>query len=136
MKEAIHNDFDKDRVIGIIRRLDLSKPYTVEIRLRKGRRTLDQNALLWLWLTCVSQETGNDKDALHEYFKQKFLQPEAVNVGGDEMNHYSTRKLTTAQFKEYLDKIQIFASVELAITLPDPDDKIWEAFYEHYRDRA
>jgi hypothetical protein len=135
MKGAIHNDFDRDRVVGIIRRLDLSKPYTVEIRLRKGRRTLDQNALLWLWLTCISQETGNDKDAMHEYFKQKFLQPTIVWINNEAVSHYSTKNLTTAQFKEYLDKIQVFASTELAITLPDPDDKIWEAFYEHYRDK-
>jgi len=135
MKEKLHTDFDRDRVIGIIRRLDLSKPYTVEIRQRKGRRTLDQNALLWLWLTCISHETGNDKDALHEYFKQKFLQPEVVKIGDEEINHYSTRKLTTAQFKYYLDSIQVFASSELAITLPDPDDKIWDSFYEFYRDK-
>ena len=136
MKEAIHNDFDKDRVIGIIRRLDLSKPYTVEIRLRKGRRTIPQNRLYRLWLVCISHETGNDVDDLHEYFKRKYLEPKEVNIFGSVEIRYTTTDLTTAQFKEYLDKIQVFASTELAITLPDPDDKIWEAFYEHYRDRA
>jgi hypothetical protein len=37
--------------------------------------------------------------------------------------------------KDYLDKIQIFASTELGIKLPDPQDQRWDEFYAYYQDR-
>ena len=122
-------------VIGAIRRIDLKKSYTVEITEKKVRRSIPQNSLLWLWLTAIEHETGNDRNDLHEFFKAKFLQPEQVELFGTTLNKYSTTNLNTVQFKYYLDKIQQFASAELAITLPDPEDKYWEDFYKYYSDK-
>lgn len=31
-------------------------------------RTLSQNALMWLWFTCIEQETGTDKQDVHDYY--------------------------------------------------------------------
>jgi hypothetical protein len=45
----------------------------------------------------------------------------------------STTGKDTLQFKEYLDKIQMFSSMELGIQLPDPQDKYWSEFYETYK---
>ena len=135
MKTKIHNEFDRERVIGQIKRLDLTKPYTVEIVQRNAKRSIDQNRLYWLWLTCIGNETRNGRDDLHEYFKQKYIQPETVVIFGEERLKHTTTDKSTAQFKEYLDKIQAFAASELAITLPDPDDKHWEEFVEFYRDK-
>jgi len=134
MKQKLSSEFDRERVIGIIRRLDLSQPYTVEIRQRKARRSLDQNALYWLWLTCISHETGNGKDELHEYFKIKFLPSHIIEVCGEKIE-MRTSKTDKSTFRQYLDLIQVFASSELAITLPNPEDRIWDEFYEYYRDR-
>jgi hypothetical protein len=135
MKEKVKTEFDRQRVIGIIQRLDLSKPYTVTISQRKGRRSLDQNALMWLWLTCIESETGNDRIYLHEHFKKKWILPKRIVIFGEEQLTYSTADLDTAQFSEYLDKLQAFAATELAITLPDPNDKHWDDFFDYYRDR-
>jgi hypothetical protein len=135
MKEKLHNEFDRDRIIGYIKRLDLSKSYSVEVRERKARRSLDQNALMWLWLTCIESETGNDRNDLHDYFKKKYIAPKEVEVFGVKELKYTTTDLSTGQFKEYLDKIQAFASTELSITLPNPEDKIWDEFFDFYRDR-
>ena len=44
----------------------------------------------------------------------------------------STKDLNTFEFKQYLDKIQIFAASELGITLPDPEDLKFEAFKQYY----
>lgn len=136
MKRKLNNDLDRDMVIAAIRRLDLSKSYTVEIIQKKIRRSLPQNSLLWLWLTCIEQETGNNRDELHEVFKRKFIIPDRVmGPFGVEYDSYSTAGLSTIQFKDYLDKIQVFASTELSITLPDPEDKNWEYFYSYYSDK-
>jgi len=87
-------------------------------------------------LTCIAYETGHDKHEVHEYFKKLYLQPvEVVMFYGEIVQFWSTRNLNTIQFKHYLDKIQVFAATELAITLPDPDDHHWETFYKYYIDK-
>jgi len=86
-------------------------------------------------LTCIEDETGNNRYDLHElYFKKKYIKPKIIKIFGRIEERYSTKDLDTAQFKEYLDKIQTEMSVE-GITLPDPDDLIWDSFYEHYKDK-
>lgn len=135
MKRKLLTELDRDMVISQIKRLDLAKVYTVEITERRIRRTISQNGLYWLWLTCISHETGNDKDVLHEFFKHKYIIPESKFVFGESVEVLSTTGLNTIQFKYLLDNIQIFASTELAITLPDPADKRWEEFYDYYKDK-
>ena len=135
MKFKVHNNFDRDRVIGYIKRLDIAKPFTVEVTERRTVRTIPQNRLYRLWLTCISSETGNDIDDLHEYFKRKFLEPKEITIFGEVELRYTTTDLNTAQFAHYLEDIRAFAASELSITLPDPDDQIWESFYDYYRDR-
>ena len=36
-------------------------------------RTLSQNALMWLWFTCIEQETGTEKNVVHKHYCRKFL---------------------------------------------------------------
>jgi hypothetical protein len=135
MKRKLLTELDREMVISQIKRLDLKKVYTVEITERRIKRTISQNGLYWLWLTCISHETGNDKDDLHSYFKQKYLISKTHNVFNEEIQVRSTTGLNTVEFKYLLDNIQIFASAELAITLADPNDLRWEEFYDYYKDK-
>jgi hypothetical protein len=121
--------------IAYIKRIDLSKQFTVEVKQKRSTRSLPQNRLMWLWLTCLEVETGNDRNDLHEYFKERFLPAEERKVFDSVILTRSTSGLNTAQMKDYLDKIQIFASTELGISLPDPESQRWEEFYSFYSDR-
>jgi len=136
MKRKLLTELDREMVLAQIKRLELKKIYTVEITERRIKRTISQNGLYWLWLQCISHETGNDKDDLHEFFKQKYLADETTLVLGKYVvTRKSTTNLNTVQFKYLLDSVQIFASTELAITLPDPEDKRWEDFFDYYKDK-
>jgi len=135
MKRKLLTELDRDMVIAYIKRLDITKTYSVEVTQKKLRRTISQNGLYWLWLTCIENETGNDRDDLHEYFKFKYLLPETIVIFNERHEKWTTKDLDTGQFKVYLDKIQIFASTELAISLPDPEDLRWEEFYKYYADK-
>jgi hypothetical protein len=135
MKRKLITELDRDMIIAHIKRLELSKVYTVEVKQKRTVRTLPQNKLYWLWLTCIEAETGNNRMDLHDYFKQVYILPTEVNIFGNTVERRSTSGLDTAQFKQYLDKIQIFASTELSITLPDPEDLRWQEFYDYYSDR-
>lgn len=124
---------DKQAVKSYIDSLPNGKRYDINIVVHRERRTIDQNRLLFLWINCISSETGQDKDNLHRYFKDKFLTRDYIRVFGKQIYiEPTTTTLDTKQFADYLNQIQVFAQVELGIILPNPDDAIWAQFYEQY----
>lgn len=132
MKYNLNIPFKKEQAIKRFKKL-LDTGATIELKEIKGKRSISQNALYWLWLTCIEAETGNSKEDLHEYFKVSINGYEEIKLYGKTLQiPISTTKDDTKQFKEYLDKIQIFASVELGIDLPDPDHKHFTDFYKEY----
>ena len=135
MKRKLTTELDRNMVIGYIQRLDIKKLYTVEVLEKKANRSISQNSLYWLWLTCIEHETGQDRNELHDLFKDMFILPVEVEVLGRKIIRHTTTDKDTLQFKLYLDKIQILASTELGIKLPDPADQYWQEFYEYYIDK-
>ena len=66
--------FTKQNRDKAIQQLDFwfDKDLKVKIEAVRPIRSLPQNRLYWLWLTAISQKTGNEKDDLHEFFAKKF----------------------------------------------------------------
>lgn len=58
----------------------------------------------------IEEHTWIDKEELHYYFKQKF-------IDGEEFP--SSKELNKNEFSEYVDKIRDFASMELWVYIPD-----------------
>ena len=135
MKKKLITEEDRNQAITALVKIDLSKGYYFELLKRRKVRTISQNRLERLWLACIAEETGHDSNELHDYFKEKYIEPEEIIIFGEKKIIYSTRNLNTIQFKQFLDKIQTFSSVELGIILPIPEDKAWDAFYETFRDK-
>ena len=116
----------RQRLLSKISKLDLEKPHEVAIKPYVKKRSLDQNALYWKWLTIIHEETGQDKDDLHEIMMRKFLEPRYVGIPHEQKDAYriySTKRLTTAQFSEYMEKINAWAS-DFGIALPHPEDRM------------
>lgn len=133
MKAKIYNLEQLKETFNKIAKADLKKGFVIEWKRIQKIRTNDQNALYWMWMTCLEQETGQDKNSLHDYFREKYLKVTYEKVFDSERKILeSTRKLDTVAMKNYLDKIQIFAATELAVTLPDPEDRYFEQFLEQY----
>ena len=119
--------------IDELQHLDWSKGYKIDVSKKKHTRSIPQNKLYWLYLQCLEQETGTEKDWYHEYFNIKYLTAKFGSVRGEQIKIYpSTTQLTTAEFNQYLDKIVTWSATELNITLPDPHDKNYEHFIEYY----
>lgn len=134
MDYRINTQKDKEAVKSVIDKLPEGIRYDVTIKRHRERRTLDQNRLYFLWMACLSDETGQSKDDLHEYFKQLYLGFEQRAVlNGRVYISPSTAALNTKQFSDYLNKIQMFANTELGIILPSPEDLEFNQFYERYR---
>lgn len=110
--------------------------YTLEIKKKTRKRTFDQNALMWMWFTCIEDETGTDKQDVHDYYCKKFLR-RTINIQGKEETVVrGTSKLNTSEMTIFLNKVQADAATEFGIRLPSPDDTYFNAFtnrYEHIR---
>lgn len=125
---SVTNDHQRQLAIGVLQCLSLDgKEWQVTIERKKKRRTLSQNALMWKWLNEVAQqiqkETGQDADDVHEFFKARFLPKRIVEIGDEtETLIGSTKKLTTAEMSEYMNRIHAWAASELGIYLPVPED--------------
>ena len=106
--------------------------YTITIKKAQEKRSLPQNDLMWLWFTCIEQETGTPKEDVYMYYCKKFLM-KTIQIG-DKLEHiYNTSsKLNQEQMSEFLTKIQVDALTELGITLPKPEDRFFENFYSQF----
>jgi hypothetical protein len=136
---VVNTEGDKLAVIWAINNLDISKQWEVIIRRKKSFRSLPQNKLYWLWIGCICDETGAEtrveKDDVHEFLKSRFLPEKEINLKKFNAWIYgSTKNLNTAEFKIYLDKIQLWAAEFLTLTLPNPHDKYFAEFYEKYKE--
>ena len=106
--------------------------YTITIKRANEKRSIPQNDLMWMWLTCIERETGTPKDDVYMYYCKKFLM-KTIQVGNKMERIYNTSsKLNMEQMTEFLNKIQVDAATELGITLPKPEDRFFESFYSQF----
>lgn len=90
--------------------------YRVEVDKYRKARSTNQNKLYWAYLRLLSDETGNDENNLHSYFKRKHLPPRFVEVLGKEIKlPATTTTLSTSEFTEYIMRIEM----ETGINLPN-----------------
>lgn len=112
--------------------------YELKIAKKVKRRSLPQNKLMWMWFGCISKETGQPIQDIHDWYCLKFLKRLVVNPadGGAFFVPGHTSILNTEQFTEFLNNIQADAATELGITLPTPNDLAWEEFEAQFKEYA
>lgn len=106
--------------------------YEVVVSKRADKRSVNQNRLMWLWFACIANEIGTTRDDIYDYYVGKFLRSIGEVRGEQFYKVLRTSKLTTEQFKEFLDQVQAHAASFFGITLPTPDDLAWESFENYY----
>lgn len=117
----LRDDNVRHAALSRIRSLPYDQLYEVSIKPYKSNRSIAQNRLYWHWISELSDQTGYEKDALHEYFKKYKLSVELVEIFGVvQVKARSTASLDTKQFTEYLQQIENFA-VENGFSLTFPD---------------
>lgn len=99
----------------------IGKDLILELRERSKKRSEQQNSYYWgVVVKTLSDELGYETDEIHELLKQMFINPIFKEIKGIEFEiRKSTTKLSTKEFKEYIEKIQRWASQE-EIYIPDP----------------
>ena len=107
--------------------------YIISVKRASERRTIAQNDLMWSWFSCIEEETGTAKNDVYMYYCKRFL-CKVVSVGERMEKIYQTSSmLNTVQMADFLKKIQADAAAELGITLPIPEDRYFEDFYNKFK---
>lgn len=127
MEFVVKDASEREAICKYLQSLPDGKAYKVSITLHKAKRSNDANALYWAWLAIIASETGNDRETCHKFFAKKFLGYDVHEFGNDKIAVVrSTSRLDTKAFSEYMDQVSAFASSELGIVLPSPDDQIYQ----------
>ncbi len=112
--------------------IDSDKPLEVIVRPYKKKRSLAQNNLLWMWLGLIANYLGDEhgigttSEDLKEEFQERFigLKTYLKSDGTVGQRLRGTSELNTAEFTEFLNRIDVYCGSELGLRLPHPDD-IW-----------
>lgn len=108
--------------------------YTITVKRASEKRSVSQNDLLWMWMTCIEHETGTPKEDCYLYYCHRFLMT-LVKVGARAAwANRTSSKLSVSEMSDFLKKIQADAATELGIVLPEPQDMYFDRFAEEYGD--
>ena len=100
------------------------KPFIITIK--QSTRSLEQNALFWLWMTEISNFTGYTKEELHDIVCAMFLGTRSIEVNGIKYDvPRGTSSLKVDEFSALLDRIREWAEVEIGCDLPIPEEYRW-----------
>jgi hypothetical protein len=103
--------------------------YVVTIERAKRTRSDDQNRYYWgVVVDILSEHTGYEPEEMHEWLKAEFLPKKALGVvtqHGEIVEHTickTTTTLSTTEFnRDYWERLQRWAAIELGVVIPDPD---------------
>jgi hypothetical protein len=92
----------------------------------KGRSNA-QNAYYWgVVIQMIADHCGygsrDEIEILHDYLRAKYLKRTIVLDHCEEVKVLSTTDLSTTEFMEYCQKIQMWASLKLGLSIPDPNE--------------
>lgn len=88
--------------------------YRLEFKQVKTQRSLNQNNFYWLYLGVIAQETGDDPNSLHEYFKRSLLPPKIISVLGKSIKiPASTTELSKIEMGEYMERICALTNIPI-----------------------
>jgi len=131
------------------------KPLVVTIKPKEQKRSNDQNALYWLWMTKWANHTGQTKDEASAHFKyvclSKIYERDQVgeypktfatlrdlkkekNKSYEQLRKFVSDKMSTTeasvkQFTEYLNDIHIWALANNGFYLEKPEDLMYVLEY-------
>lgn len=112
----------------------LSGPIDVTIKRHRKSRSLRQNAYYWgVVVPLIANELGYTHDEMHEIIKAKFFkvrEKEVVTSGGVFVtipeHAGSTTDKSTGEFEEKMDEIRQWASMDLGVVIPLPNEAIYD----------
>jgi len=122
MRFFLHKEQIRKNAIDYINGLDLSSPWTIEIK--KGRRSLNQNDLWHKWIDIMADHSGDTPENMKTAVKREILgMQELVSPLTGEIYYvdYETHKMTKDQFSKLMTQTIVLASEYYGLSLPSMD---------------
>jgi beta-glucosidase/6-phospho-beta-glucosidase/beta-galactosidase len=121
---VIKKPADREKVIAYLTRLpDRELGYKIDIQSIRHSRSIPQNKYYWkIIVNMLGDELGYSPEEMHDALRIKFLTIHSESLPTVQ----STTKLTTKEFEEYTSKIREWASLELGVCIPLPNETILE----------
>ena len=135
MRALIESEIHRKQALDAIAALRIGgkRRYVFELKLWRRPRSLDQNRLYWMWLRAVQADTGNEPNALNEYYKHEFLMDRSVTVEGVVVKvPRSTKDLNTEEFSQFLQRVHDHTEDFFNVMLPWPDSIGWDSLCARY----
>lgn len=101
--------------------------YDLILKEKKSQRSLNQNSYYWgVPVKLISDHTGHTPNEVHELLKSMFLK-KYLDVDTKEGQQTfsivrSTVSLNTKEMEEYLANIRMWASMDLGVVIPEPNE--------------
>lgn len=137
MRIKVINNQQREKAFKKFREKDIKRATWIEQTEIKRKRTLDQNAGYWLWMTFLQEQTGSTKMELHDYFLDKYPIFNEVEINGKiRIIRIGTSRANIKQMSNYMNKIQIECSAEWGIELPELEGSKIVDMYNYYREKG
>ena len=95
----------------------------VRIEAFKEKRTLSQNAGMWVWMTYLAQLVGHDKNVWHDYFLTLYpIYKDVTIMGRITIVKIGTSEADTIQMSQFMNSIKMHCE--------DPEKELKRAFPE------
>ena len=103
------------------------KTVVITVGEQRKRRSLNLNSYYWaVVVKLLSEETGYDKDEMHEVLKSMFLRTRYQIKGVWVDSTKSTTKLSNKEMAEFIEEVKRFAATTLGVYIPDPNEVEYE----------
>ncbi len=125
MKFVIKDNTDKRMLIDYLK--TLGSDYQVEVKRQRNTRSMNQNKYYWKCIVQpLAKEIGYLNDEMHDALKVKFNADFEMITVKDKTTGIqkvrSTTQMDTREFEEYLERIRVWAQIELGIRLKAPNE--------------
>ena len=137
MRIKVTNNQQREEAFKKLREKDIKCATWIEQKEIRRKRTLNQNAGYWLWLTFLQEQTGSTKMELHDYFLDRYPIFNEVEINGKiRMVRIGTSGASIKQMSDHMNKIQIECSREWGIELPELEGNKIVDMYNDYREKG
>jgi len=132
MKWIIKNKYDLMSALNVLGELSIDSDHILELKKSRGKRTLDQNSLMWVWCSLIEKETGQSREDVYYEMEDRFSPTKTYNTygGGIGFRKQRLKELETKDYSIVLQEMKDFWQTKFNIELLWPDDMRFDLFYE------
>ena len=128
MKHVLAIGHDREPFLQLVRDLDTSKAWSIEVKPYKKTRSNAQNAYLWgVLFRMLADETGHDVQDIHDYLLgERYGWEETVVFGKKKVRPVRTltgpEKMSRPEQEQFSEWVRSWAAQKLGMLLPLPNE--------------